>query len=229
MKTAFGTVRQIPARPRAASWRAYVQIARPDHWIKNIFVIPGATAALAVAPQASGWETLPLVLALVSVCLVASANYTINEGISLTFTDTATDPDLPANSLSFSLDPGAPPGASVGSTSGVFTWTPTEAQGPGTYPITVRVTDNGSPPLSDTKSFTVIVNEVNSPPSISAVPSTNVNEGDLLMFAVMASDPDLPAQPPDTLPAKPEVITRGHRREPIPILTATRALHSRGS
>jgi 4-hydroxybenzoate polyprenyltransferase len=79
LKTAFGSVRQIAARPSAASWRAYVQIARPDHWIKNIFVIPGATAALAVAPQAAGWAVLPLVLALVSVCLVASANYTINE------------------------------------------------------------------------------------------------------------------------------------------------------
>jgi decaprenyl-phosphate phosphoribosyltransferase len=79
LKTAFGTVRQIAARPSAVSWRAYVQIARPDHWIKNIFVIPGVTAALAVAPQAASWAALPLVLALVSVCLVASANYTINE------------------------------------------------------------------------------------------------------------------------------------------------------
>src|SRR5712691_8058592 len=62
-----------------ASLHSYVQIARPDHWIKNIFVIPGAAAALAVAPHAGGLAVLPLVLALVSVCLLASANYTINE------------------------------------------------------------------------------------------------------------------------------------------------------
>ncbi len=62
-----------------AGLRAYLQIARPDHWIKNIFVIPGAAAALAVAPGGGGLAVLPLFLALVSVCLLASANYTINE------------------------------------------------------------------------------------------------------------------------------------------------------
>ena len=33
-----------------------------------------------------------------------------------------------------------------------------EAQGPGTYPVTVRVTDNGLPPLSDAQTFTIVVN-----------------------------------------------------------------------
>lgn len=59
--------------------RRYVQIARPDHWIKNIFVVPGAAAALAVAPGAGAVAVLPFVLALVAACLLASANYTINE------------------------------------------------------------------------------------------------------------------------------------------------------
>src|SRR5205823_4814114 len=95
--------------------------------------------------------------------LASVANYTVNEGILLTFTNNATDPDLPANTLAFTLDPGAPAGASVNSVSGVFTWTPSEAQGPATNTITVRVTDNGVPPLSDAKTFTVVVNEVNSP------------------------------------------------------------------
>ena len=62
-----------------AGLRGYLQIARPDHWIKNIFVIPGAAAAFAVAPDGGGLAVLPLFLALVSVCLLASANYTINE------------------------------------------------------------------------------------------------------------------------------------------------------
>jgi 4-hydroxybenzoate polyprenyltransferase len=59
----------------------YVRIARPDHWIKNIFVIPGAAAAVAVAshevPSLSLLGTS--VVALLGVCLTASANYTINE------------------------------------------------------------------------------------------------------------------------------------------------------
>jgi len=40
------------------------------------------------------------------------------------------------------------------------TWTPTEAQGPSTKVVTVGVTDNGTPPLSDTKTVTVVVDEV---------------------------------------------------------------------
>jgi 4-hydroxybenzoate polyprenyltransferase len=91
LKTAIATGATAPAtaprparRSFAASLRSYVQIARPDHWIKNIFVIPGAAAALAVAPHDGAIALLPLVLAplalaAVSVCLLASANYTINE------------------------------------------------------------------------------------------------------------------------------------------------------
>jgi hypothetical protein len=46
----------------------------------------------------------------------------------------------------------------------VLTWTPGEDQGPGTNTITVRVYDNGSPVLSATNSFVVVVNEVNRAP-----------------------------------------------------------------
>ncbi len=77
-----------PAAPRAVGGigpvlRRYVGIARPDHWIKNVFMIPGTAAALAVLPGArrAGPASLlgGLALGLLSLCLVASANYTINE------------------------------------------------------------------------------------------------------------------------------------------------------
>jgi len=48
------------------------------------------------------------------------------------------------NSYPSAWDPGAPAGASI-SAAGLFKWRPTELQGPGVYPITVRVTDNGTP------------------------------------------------------------------------------------
>ena len=67
-------------------------------------------------------------------------NKTVNELSLLTFTATATDSDIPAQTLTFSLDAGAPAGASI-TTNGVFTWTPTEAQGPSTNNITIRVSD----------------------------------------------------------------------------------------
>jgi len=72
--------------------------------------------------------------------LDAIGNKTIKVGSLLTFTATATDPDLPANTLTFSLAAGAPAGATINSTTGVFTWQPSNKQGTGNYPVTVRVT-----------------------------------------------------------------------------------------
>jgi len=59
--------------------RDYVSIARPDHWLKNIFMLPGAGLAI-VIDETAGLASLPdLGIGIVSTCLVASANYTINE------------------------------------------------------------------------------------------------------------------------------------------------------
>jgi 4-hydroxybenzoate polyprenyltransferase len=76
--TAAGTAE---ARPRSRSLLAdYLSIARPDHWIKNIFVIPGAALAVGLSSQIAWGEILwQVALALLSTCLIASANYTINE------------------------------------------------------------------------------------------------------------------------------------------------------
>src|SRR5262249_40589601 len=121
------------------------------------------------------------------------ANQTVDEGSLLRLPLTATDPDVPANTLTFSLDPVTPAGASIDPATGVFTWTPTEAQGPGSTPIPGRVPDNGPPALSDSKTFPVTVNEVNQPPVLNPIGNRTVNEGGLLTFTASASDPDLPA------------------------------------
>lgn len=61
------------------SLRDYVAIARPDHWVKNAFMLPGAALAFLLDPSA-GWHAIPaLALAVAATCLIASANYTINE------------------------------------------------------------------------------------------------------------------------------------------------------
>ena len=101
--------------------------------------------------------------------LAAIANKTVNEGSLLTFTATATDADLPANTLTYSLAAGAPAGASINASTGVFSWTPTESQGGSVYNLTVVVTDNGTPALSDSKAFSVTVNEVNTAPVLAAI------------------------------------------------------------
>ena len=123
--------------------------------------------------------------------LAAIDDRTVNEGELLSFTITANDTDVPAQALSFSLQT-APAGAGINPTTGLFTWTPTEEQGPGIYTITVKVTDNGNPPLSDSKTFKVTVNEVNRAPTLAAIPDRTVNEGELLTFTVTATDPDVP-------------------------------------
>jgi VCBS repeat-containing protein len=113
----------------------------------------------------------------------------IDEGTTFSLSVSATDPD--DDVLGFSLDPGAPGGANIDPASGLFTWTPTEAQGPGRYDITVRVEDAAG--LFDTESFAVRVNEVNQPPKLATLGPQSVNEGESLMFGLSATDPDLPA------------------------------------
>src|SRR5205814_1573150 len=95
--------------------------------------------------------------------VTAPTGRTVPELSTLTVTNTASDSDLPANVLTFSLV-SAPTGVNLDPSSGVLTWTPTEAQGPSTNLITVKVSDNGVPQSSDTKSFTVVVTEANSAP-----------------------------------------------------------------
>jgi uncharacterized protein (UPF0179 family) len=129
----------------------------------------------------------------VAPILAAIGNKTVNEGVLLSFTATATDADVPANTLTFTLGAGAPAGAAI-TAGGAFTWTPTEAQGPGSYPITVIVTDNGAPALNDTETITVTVNEANNPPTVTNPGNQTVNEGVLLAFTVTATDSDVPAQ-----------------------------------
>src|SRR5205823_4758835 len=92
--------------------------------------------------------------------LTVHSNPTRRSSDLLVVTNTATDADLPANTLTFSLVSG-PAGVSVNPTTGVLTWSPTEAQGPSTNVITVKVTDDGVPALSDSQSFTVVGTEEN--------------------------------------------------------------------
>lgn len=117
---------------------------------------------------------------------------TIGEGSGLTVNVQATDVDLPANTLTYNLESGAPAGVAINPTTGVLTWTPTEAQGPGNYSVTVRVTDNGSPVLSATRSIAIAVSEVNSEPALAPVSDQTVVEGDTLFVSASASDSDIP-------------------------------------
>lgn len=87
--------------------------------------------------------------------LAPIADKELTLGQTLTFGVNASDTDVPAQSLSFSLAAGAAPGATIHPTSGVFSWTPPTA--PSTNNFTVMVADNGVPSLTATQSFSVVV------------------------------------------------------------------------
>ncbi|HWY32246.1 MAG TPA: LamG-like jellyroll fold domain-containing protein, partial [Candidatus Acidoferrum sp.] len=88
--------------------------------------------------------------------LMPVSDTTILAGRTLLVTNIATDPDLPAQMLTFSL-PSPPSGATISSTSGLFEWRPSVAQSGAKYPFTVQVADNGTPAMSATQSFSVTV------------------------------------------------------------------------
>jgi hypothetical protein len=127
----------------------------------------------------------------VAPTLPSIGSQTVNELSTLSVTNTATDIDLPANTLTYLLLAG-PANASIG-TSGIITWTPTEAQGPSSGVVfTTKVTDNGTPALSATNSFTVTVNEVNSAPVLAPIPDQIASAGVQLTITNSATDVDFP-------------------------------------
>lgn len=127
--------------------------------------------------------------------LTAIGNQSIDEGQTLSFTATATEPDA-GQTVTFRLESGAsgsvPSGATINPTTGAFSWTPTEAQGPGTFTFDVVVTDNGSPNLSDRETIAVTVGEMNQAPALAPIADQNVTVGQLLSFTAAGSDADLP-------------------------------------
>ena len=120
--------------------------------------------------------------------LVVPPTQTVKKNTNITFTVSATDPDT-GDTLSISA-PSRPPGSSFVEPERKFTWTPDCTQA-GTFTVTFAVMDNGRPiPLSDIKTVTIVVTEDNCPPVLNLPPPPVVNQGQLLSFAVTASDPE---------------------------------------
>lgn len=121
---------------------------------------------------------------------------TLDEQTLLSVSAPATDPDIPTNTLTFSLV-SPPPGASIDPNTGAILWTPSEAQGPDAHTLFVRVTDSNpaavnAQQLNTTNSFAVNVNEVNLPPTLLPVADQFLNAGMVLNLANPVSDSDLP-------------------------------------
>jgi hypothetical protein len=122
--------------------------------------------------------------------------------IQLELSQHVVDPDADPASLTYGLvsiaptDPTSndvPTGAAVDSSSGRFTWTPSEGDGPGQFKVTVSVSD-GTDDVPT--SFLIDVSEVNQAPYWDPIPDQPIVEGSQLQIDLKqyAHDPDLPQQ-----------------------------------
>ncbi len=107
----------------------------------------------------------------------------VNEGSSLTFTVTGSDPD--GDSLIYTAT-NLPTGASFNNLTQVFSWTPTYTQA-GTYQPTFTVSDGL---LTASQTVTITVANVNRPPVLASIASQSVTIGNNLSFTISATDPD---------------------------------------
>ena len=63
----------------SGSWRSYARMARPDHWVKHVFILPGVALAWILAPRDAAPWPWALTAGFASAALAASANYVLNE------------------------------------------------------------------------------------------------------------------------------------------------------
>ncbi len=125
--------------------------------------------------------------------LDAIGTQSIDEGSTLTFTATATDFDVPAHGLTFTLEGNLPAGATM-NPNGSFSWTPMETQGPDTYTVDVVVTDDGPGSETDRETITITVNEVATEPVLASIGDQMATELVPFAFTATATDADIPAE-----------------------------------
>jgi hypothetical protein len=108
----------------------------------------------------------------------------VGVGMPLMISLSATDPD--GNRLVYTVAP-LPLGAVL--TGNVLRWTPA-ADLVGNYPVTFSVTDDGTPPASDSEAIVITVGSLNRPPLIAAIGDRVVQIGERAQIPILASDPD---------------------------------------
>ncbi len=82
----YGVFILSPFFVRKTMIKNYIKIARPDHWVKNAFILPGVVIAFLLA----GSRTLDnfafnIFAGFFATCFIASANYVINEWLDAEF------------------------------------------------------------------------------------------------------------------------------------------------
>jgi Putative Ig domain/Carbohydrate binding module (family 6) len=166
-----------------------------DYVTVNAYTVSGAAEVRLQANSAAGLPHVDHVELIgggaenAAPSLAAISNRTLGVGQTLTVTNSASDTDVPAQALVFSLLTG-PANATLNTNSGILTWRPLVSRANTSNNFTVRVADNGSPSLSATQSFVVIVTNLVKPQITTATGSGN----QLVLQVSGASGPDYQIQ-----------------------------------
>jgi len=146
-------------------------------------------------PPATGSATMTINIADVNQPPVIDSigPYGVKIGDQLVFDVTASDDSDPiaANIIAMTAV-GVPTNASYvdnGDNSGTFTFNPDSTQ-TGSFVVTFIATDQGAPQLSTNFNVTINVVMENRVPEVAYIGPQTINEGELLEFAVSATDPD---------------------------------------
>ena len=123
-----------------------------------------------------------------------ATDQTVSELLPWTFSAVAFDPDVPPQKLAYTLRSGAPSGLTLNPTNGLLRWAPSEQQGGGDFSVVIDVVDNGVPPLSNSVSFHIFVDEMNAVPRLFPVSNLVSSNRALVAFTATAADTDVPAQ-----------------------------------
>jgi 4-hydroxybenzoate polyprenyltransferase len=74
----------LPNKPNFI--RGHLEICRFDHWIKNVFILPGLLIAISVYPQSISPHLMySVVIGFLAAGIIASSNYVINEILDAPF------------------------------------------------------------------------------------------------------------------------------------------------
>src|SRR5206468_2221935 len=119
----------------------------------------------------------------------AASTVTVTEGATANQVITGSDPDGDALTFTKAAGPTYMTVTTTNATSGNIALTPGFSDA-GTAAATVTATDNGTPALSNSRSFTITVNNVNRAPSLNAIANMSVAEGATADQVITGSDPD---------------------------------------
>jgi hypothetical protein len=133
-------------------------------------------------PYAAAWQTnyaatvFTLSVSNARPLLALIPSQVATQQVAFSVTASATDVDT-TQTLTYGLS-SPPANMAINPTTGQITWTPLSTQAPSTNTIVVTATDSGTPPLTDTNSFTLTVFSTNTiPTSTFRITSFSVTNG----------------------------------------------------